>query len=314
MAYDELSLKSNKIESYLEAPCRIKHLVNTYNTNLTVSLTGLFGRNEGLNDESNTSKCVDWTTASLANLSDHLKCMKRMKGFRLELLEFSHLAHTNNITIISTLLADLPRSLSSLTLDCYNDYPITHRQSMEAECPSLLPLNKDRFPSLRHLRLRNRFICPKIFNTICSSGESQLETLIINISLKVEQSSPPMNKVFCSEECHSKPLSQLVVLGPGGAALTNSYQLPDAWDWYLATRLTNAAEVKLYQMKRIKALRILRQRYPSEDFISYDVLSGRSVILPEIVNWEDADCHNDGETDPDFEISSENSFSDDDSE
>ena len=314
MAYEELSLKSNKIEKYLEAPERIRHLVKAYNTNLTVSLTGLFERNEALNDGFNTSECVDRTMASLAYLGFHLKCMKRMKGFRLEFLEFFHQAHANNIPMISTLLADLPRSLSKLTFDCYNDYPITQRQSIEAECPSFLLLNKDRVPSLRHLRLRNRFICPKIFDTICSSGESQLETLIINISLKVEQSSPPMNKVFFSKECHGEPLGQLHVPGTGGAIIAqNSYQSLNPGGGHgsgdLGTRLSDAANAILPQLTRIKALRILRHKHPSDDVISYDVLSGRSVILPKIANWEDADCHNDGETDPDCEERSKNSFS-----
>ena len=295
--------------------------MNAYNTSLTVSLTGLFERNEGLNDGFNTSICVDRTMASLADLSIHLKCMKRMKGFRLEFLEFCRQAHANNITMISTLLADLPRSLSRLTFDCYNDYQ--KRQSMEAECPSFLLLSKDRVPSLRHLRLRNRFICPKIFDTICSSGESQLETLIINISLKVEQSSPPMNKVFFSKECHPEPRGQLHVPGTGGAILTqNSYQSLNPGGWHgsgdLGARLSNAANTVLPQLKRIKALRILRHKHPSDDVISYDVLSGRSVILPTNANWEDADCQDYGETDPDCEerseISSSSSYSDDDSE
>ena len=314
MAYEQLSLKANKIESYLEAPDRIKHLVNAYNTDLTVNLTGLFERNESLNDESNTSKCVDRTMAILAHLSIHLKCMKRTRGFRLQFLEFFHQSHTNNIVMISTLLADLPRNLSRLTFDCYNDYPLTQRQSMKVECPSFLLLSKDRVPSLRHLRLRNRFICPKIFDTICSSGESQLETLIINISLKVEQSSPPMNKVFFSKECHPDPLGQLHVPGTGGATMAqNSYQSLNPGFWHgsgdLGTRLSNAANAILPRLKRMKVLRILRHKHPSDDVISYDVLSDRSVILPKNADWEDADCHNEGETDPDCEERSENSFS-----
>ena len=291
MAYGELSLKSNKIELYLEAPERIKRLVNAYNTDLTVDLTGLFERNESLNDEFNTSKCVDRTMTILAHLSIHLKCMKRMRGFRLQFLEFFHQSHTNNMTMISTLLADLPRNLSRLTFDCCNDYPMTQRQSM---CPSFLLLNKDRVPSLRHLRLRNRFICPRIFDTICSSGESQLETLIINTSLKVEQSSPPMNRIFFTKECHPDLRGQLHVPGTGGD---------------LGTRLSNAANAILPRLKRIKVLRILRHKHPSDDVLSYDVLSDRSVILPKNADWEDADCHDEGETDPDCEERSENSFS-----
>ena len=305
------------IELYLEAPCRIKHLVIAYNTKLTVSLTGLFERNEGLNDNSNTSECVNRTMTSLASLLSHLKCMKRMKEFRLEFLEFLgffHQAHAFKITIIPTLLADLPKSLSRLTIDCYNDYPGSHRQWMEAECPSRLLLNQDRIPSLRHLRLRNRFMCPKIFNTLCSSGESQLETLIINISLRVEQSSPPINKVFFSKECHPGRPRQLPVPGTGGAIITqNDYQFLETGGWHssgsLATRLSCAANVALPKLKRIKALRIVRHKHPSDEVISHDVLSGRTVILPEGANWEDADCHNDGVPDPDCEEPSEYSFS-----
>lgn len=314
VAYEELSLKSNKIESYLEAPDRIKHLVNAYNTDLTVDLTGLFERNEILNDGFNTSKCVDRTMTILAHLSIHLKCMKRMRGFRLKFLEFFHQSHTNNMTMISTLLADLPRNLSRLTFDCCNDYPTTERQSIQSMCPSFLLLNKDRVPSLRHLRLRNRFICPRLFDTICSSGESQLETLIINTSLKVEQSSPPMNKVFFSKECHPDLQGQLHVFGTGGAMIPqNSYQFqgPSGWNGSgdLGTRLSNAANAILPRLKLIKVLRILRHKHPSDDVISYDVLSDRSVILPKNADWEDADCHNEGEPDSDWEEPSDNSFS-----
>ena len=308
MAYEQLSLKSSKIESFLEAPDRIKHLVNAHNTDLSVDLTGLFERNESLLVEFNTSKCVDRTMAILAHLSSHLKCMKRMRGFRLQFLEFFSQSHTNNITMISTLLADLPRNLSRLTFDCCNDFRMTQRQSM---CPSLLLLNKDRVPSLRHLRLRNRFICPRIFDTLCSSGESQLKTLIINTSLRVEQSCPPMNKVFFTKECLHE---QIYVPGTGGTMIPQeSYRFlgPSGRNGSgdLGTRLSNAANAILPRLKRIKVLRILRHKHPSDDVISYDVLSDRSVILPKHANWEDADCHNEGEPDPACEERSENSFS-----
>lgn len=298
VAYEELSLTLDKIEKYLEAPERIKHLVKANNTNLTVSLTGLFERNEALNDGFITSESVDRTMESLTSLAFHLKFMNRTNAFRLQLFVFLHQAHANEAgpipTIISTLLEDLPRSLSRLTLDCYNDYHVTQGQPIEVECPAFLLSNKDFVPSLRHLRLRSRFICPKIFDTICSSGESQLETLIINISLKVEQSPPPINKVFFSKECHGE------YLGHGSGDLR--------------TKLSDTANAKLPQLTRIKALRILRHKHPSDDVISYDVLSARTVVLPKNANWEDADCHNDGETDPDCEERSENSFSSSDSD
>ena len=298
MAYGELSLTLNKIEKYLEAPESVKHLVKANNTDLTVSLTGLFERNEALNDGFITSQYADQTTETLASFAFQLKCMNRLNAFRLQLFAFLHHAHANKAgplpTIISTLLEDLPRSLSRLTFDCYSDYLETQGQPMEAECPSFLLLNMDFVPSLRHLRLRSRFICPKIFDTICSSGESQLETLIINISLRVEQSTPPINKVFFSKECHGEHVGH----GSGD----------------LRTKLSDAANAKLPQLTRIKALRILRHKHPSDDVISYDVLSDRTVVLPENANWEDADCQNDGETDPDCEDRSEDSFPSSDSD
>lgn len=298
MAYEELSLTLDNIEKYLEAPGRIKHLVKANNKILTVSLTGLSERNEALNDGFITSECVDRTMESLASLAPHLKCMNRMNAFRLQLfmrLDQAHASQAGFIPmIISTLLEDLPKSLSRLTLDCYSDYLVNQGQPREAECPSFLLLNKDFVPSLRHLRLRSRFICPKIFDTICPSGESQLETLIINNSLKVEQSSPPINKVFFSKECHGE------YLGHGSGDL--------------GTKLSDTARAKLPQFTRIKALRILRHKIPSDDVISYNVLSDRTVILLKNANWEDLDCHNDGETDPDCEERSENSFSSSDSD
>ena len=295
MAYKELCLTSNKIEKYLEAPERIKHLLKANNTALTVRIAGLFGseENEALNDGFITRECADRTVESLACLAHHLKGMNRMDTFRLQLFAFLYQVHVDKAgpipTIISTLLADMPRSLIRLTLDCYSEYPITIHQLRGAECPSSFPLNKEFLPSLRHLRLRNRFICPEIFKTICSSGESQLETLIVNLSLKVEQSSPPMNTMFFSKQCHGKSLGH----GSGD----------------LRTSLSNTAIAMLPQLTHIKALRILQHKLPSDDVISYDVLTGRTFLLPKLANWEEADCQNDGEPDPDCEERSENSFS-----
>lgn len=214
-----------------------------------MSLTGPFEGNETLDDGFIISNCVDRTIENLAYLSFHLKCVNRMKAFRLQLFMFSHQAHANRAgplpMIISALLKNLPRKLSRLTIDCC-DYLVPQSRQAEAECPSSLLLKKDPVPSLRHLRLRSRFICPKIFTIICSSGESELETLIINISLRVEQSSPPMNKVFFSEECYEGNLH-----GSGD----------------LRTKLSHAANAKLPRLTRIKALRVLRHKHASDDVI-----------------------------------------------
>ena len=298
MAYEELSLTFNKIEKYLEAPKSIKHLVKASNTNLTVSLTGHFETKEALNDGSITPQCVDRTMETLASLASHLKHMHRINAFRLRLFIFLDQLPSENAglipMIISTLLEDLPRSLSRLTIDCFSGYRVSQDQTTEAECPSSLLLNKGFIPSLRHLHLRSRFICPKIFDTFCSYADSQLESLIVNTSLKVEQSFPPMNKVFFSKQCH------------------RGYSWHGSGDLY--TNLRDEANAKLPQLTRIKVLRILRHRHPSDDVLSYDVLSGRTVILPTHSSWEDADCHDDGEADPDCEERSENSLSSSDSD
>lgn len=270
--------------------------MKTSNTNLTVSLTGNF---EG---EVFAPECVDRTMETLASLASQLKRMHRMNGFTLRIFIFLNMVPAYDAGLmpmmISSLLEDLPRSLSRLTIDCYNGYPMSQGQTIEAECPSSLLLNKVFVPSLRHLRFRSRFICPKIFDPFCSSAESQLESLIINTSQRVEQSWPPMDKVFFSEECHGDYIGR----GSGD----------------LCTKLKDAANAKLPQLTRIKVLRILRHKHPSDDVLSYDVLSDRTVILPENADWEDAECHNAGEADPDCEERSENSFSssnsDDDSE
>ena len=299
MAYKELCLTSNKIEKYLEAPERVKHLLKANNTALTVRIAGLYEteEQEALSDRFISPERADRTVESLACLAHHLKGMNRMDTFRLQLYAFRHRLHVEKAgpipTIISTLLAHMPRSLSRLTLDCHSKYPTTVQQSRGAECPSSFPLNKQSLPCLRHLRLRNRFICPEIFKTICS-GESQLETLIINLSVRVEQWSPPMNTIFFSTQCHGKPVGH----GSGD----------------LRTSLSNTAIAILPQLTRIKALKILQHKLPSDDVISYDVLTGRTVLLPELANWEEADCQNDGEPDPDCEERSENSFPSSDSE
>lgn len=298
MACEELSLTFNEIEKYLEAPKSIKDLVKASNTNLTVSLTGHFERKEASNDGSIIPECVDRTMETLASFALHLKRMHRINAFRLRLFIFLDQVLANNAgpiaMIISTLLEDLPRSLSRLTIDCYSSYILSQGQITATECPSSLLLNRDFIPSLRHLRLRSRFMCPKIFDPFCSYAESQLESLIINTSLKVEQTSPPMNKVFFSKECHKEHF------------------------WHssgdLCTKLREAAKAKSSELTRIKVLRILRHNHPSDDVLSYDVLSDQTVRLPKNANWEDAHCQDDGEADPGCEERSENSFSSSDSE
>ena len=264
---------------------------------MTVSLTGNF------KGEIFAPECKYRTMETLASLATQLKRMHRMNGFTLRIFVFLDMIPASYDTglmpvIISSLLVYLPRSLSRLTIDCYNGYPMSQGQTKEAECPSSLLLNKGFVPSLRHLRFRSRFICPKIFDPFCSSAESQLESLIINTSLRVEQSCPPMKKMFFPKQCHGE------YIGGGRGDL--------------CTKLKDAAKAKLPQLTRIKVLRILRHKHPSDDVLSYDVLSDRTVILPENADWEDADCHNAGEADPDCEERSENSFpspdSDDDSE
>lgn len=298
MAYEELSLTFNKVGKYLEAPESIKHLVKASNTNLTVELTGHFERMEVLNDGPISAECVFRVLETLGSLAYHLKGMHRIKAFRFRLhmsLDQKNVNATGLIPImISTLLEELPRSLSRLTIDCYSDDRVFQNYTAAVGCPVSLLLDKNVIPSLRHLRLRSRFICPKIFDPFCSSAESQLKSFIINTSLKVERSSPPMNKVFFSKQCHRE------YSGDGSGEL--------------CTKLRDAAIAKLPQLPRIKVLRLLRHKHPSDDVLSYDVLSDRSVILPENANWEDADCHDDGEADPDCEERSENSFSSSDSD
>lgn len=298
MVYEELSLTFNKIQKYVEAPKSIKHLVKVNNKRLTVSLVGHFETREIFNDGFITPQCVDRTMETLTSLASYLKHMHRIHAFRIRVVILLDQLLSENAglipMIISTLLENLPKNLSRLTIDCYSGYRVSEGQTTETECPSSLLLNKGFIPSLRHLRLRSRFICPKIFDPFCSSAESQLESLIVNTSLKVDQSFPSMNKVFFSKQCHRE------------------YSWHSSEDLY--TELKNAANAKIPQSTRIKVLRILRHKHPSDDVLSYDVLSDRTVILPKDANWEDAECHDDGETDPDCEERSENSFSSSDSD
>lgn len=293
MAYGELSLTSTKIEKYLKAPESVRQLVQASNSKLSVRLSEYSEKEEALIHKSIAPECVDQTMEILASFASHLQRMHRMKVFRLQLFILLDQIHTNNTglipMIISTLLEDLPRSLARLTIDCYSGYRVSQGRPVESECLSSLLLDKSFIPSLRHLCLRSRFICPRIFDPFCSSAESRLESLIINTSLRVERSSPPMNKVFFSKQCHGEHV------GDGSGEL--------------CTKLKDAAKAKLPQLARIKVIRLLRHKHPSDDVLSYDVLSDRTVILPENANWEDAHCHDDGKADPDCEELSENSFS-----
>ena len=308
IAYEDLDLTIKTIDRYLEASISSHSLVETSIRGLVikaseadenrreVSTTDIANEHETLSVtdfSQNIPSRDEWyvrVKESLTRFASQLRHMPRIESFSLVLFVCSEPSSAQDsiyFTSISTLLFNLPTTLSSLTIDIGGtpSSPTPERQEGRNHLCSLL-LNKGFMPFLRHLRIRTRNICPKIFQSIYSDQHSQLESLIINLSL-MREDLPRMSKVFYAHFC----------LG---------FQ-PDGKDLY--SHLVDAANEIVPRLPCLKTLKIIRHKYPSEDLASFDVLSDRDVILPPSVDWKAVDCVDDGQTDPDCTERSDDSFS-----
>ena len=82
---------------------------------------------------------------------------------------------------------------------------------------------------------------------------------------------------------------------------------PNGKDLY--SYLVEAAKACVQRLPCLKMLRIICHKYSSGNIALFDVLSDRHVILLSNVNWEDVDCVDDGQSDPDCTDRSDDSFS-----
>ena len=282
MAYEDLTVTIKTLDRYLDASKHIKSFVETNIRDLTVKATE---SDRSFYSASGRIKCCAHMKESLTRFALKLMHMPRIKAFRLVLFvcfEVYEVRDSHYFTSMSTLLSGLPATLSSLTIDNGGrpSSPTPGRQVERNHFCSLL-LNKSFMPSLRHLRIRARNICPEIFQPICSDHHSQLESLIINLSLVREDSQ--FSKIFYAHYCLA-------------------FQ-SDGKDLY--SRIVEAAKTCIPRLSRLTMLRIMCHKFPSGDLASFDVLSDQHFIHPSNLDWS-VDY---GELDPHYDERSDDSFS-----
>jgi hypothetical protein len=128
-------------------------------------------------------------------------------------------------------------------------------------------------PSLRHLRLRMRIICPQVLKMNSSNEHPLLETMVLNLSLHVEGVNVTDQAQYCAGYGSRKAglyLDMLVM-----------------------------AEHAVLEFQALKTLRILHPRFPSLKIGSDDAVLKRRAVLPENVPWNDVDWDDEGFTDND---------------
>lgn len=307
MAYENLSLAAVGMERYLKASGNIQYHVHANIRKLTMDVAETLEILSPLHVQDSDrdphttiddSWCDRMQKSLVCFARSHLKRMTRID--RLKLRISVHLSSEYaqgrllNSSIMEVLACMPQNNISRLTLDYGGDpLPLMGTPEQVTGCHCYHLLAKHFPPSVRHVRVRGRRLCPEFLEYICSHDDPQVESLIINLSVRVQQTTPqPMDKIFFSHSCHW------------------SYDGEDQ-----RTHLIDGARSQIPQLPRIKVLRILQHTHVlGEDVTSYDVLSDKSVILPLGADWEDPSSADGGEPDPAYEECSNNSFSKPDSD
>jgi hypothetical protein len=219
VAFEDLALTIDMLQRFLAAPDRAYALVmasikylsiedRNFDDEHDVEITDEMGAQGGGQGwealawrEQRTVKIYE----SLVDFAAHLPQMAELKSFRLEMLmkpTASKWLEDLWIKSAVTLISSFPKSLTSVMID---NPGVPSRFSLESNdachiCPLLFA--KDLLPSLRHLRIRTRSICPKIFDLNNSDQRLPLETLVINLSLREMEMCSAHHARCCTE---SKP-------------------------------------------------------------------------------------------------------------
>lgn len=313
VAYEELVLSIKTIDRYLEIPESVQHSVQTSIKSLTLivtetyletpMITGRLSEDEIRSllvvsqDVGSAQEWWDHRKESLHRIAPQLKQMSRMTSFNLinyVYLELSLVQDSVYLVPILSLLSNMPESLFSLTVD--NCGTPSSRPPGPQECNHMCPslLSKSFTPHLRHLCIRSRNICPEILEVISSGSYNGLKSLIISLTLRPEE-LPWMSKVSYSHFClgfHEKSTD-------------------------LNSSLVDAAKAVLPRLPRLKTLKIVRQRFPAEDLLSFDVIHNHQITVSLGIDWKAIDHLNvdhlnaddDGYSSESSEWSQDSSFS-----
>lgn len=210
----------------------------------------------------------------LTSFAEHLPQMAGLRSFRVKVpigsLTSERLDGLRCAATVS-LISHFPRTLTSLTIDTPGGPSRFKPQIAQSNhvCPLLL--NKDILPSLRHLAIRSHNICPDLCVVDDSRLQTQLQTLIVNLSMAEGGFYAAVNARYCEEDKYK------------GKSIYSHMK-----------ELAKAAAVRLPLITIMRVL-CINPKSPGCLEICYNALSGREVLLPinvpwDDVNWNDADA------------------------
>lgn len=212
----------------------------------------------------------------LTSFAEHLPQMAGLHSFRVKIpigsLTSERLDNLRCTAVVS-LISYLPNTLTSLTIDTPGGPSRFKPQMAQSNhiCPLLL--DKEILPSLRHLAIRCHNICPDLCAVDDSRLQTQLQTLIVNLSMAEGGFYAAVNARFCEEDKYAGKL--------------------------IYPHMKELAKASAVRFPAITAMRLLciNPKSPGCLEICYNVLSEREVLLPDDVLWDDVDW-DDADADP----------------
>lgn len=207
---------------------------------------------------------------NLTAFAGYFPQMPQMHTFKLQIAMNYPMSNDSGELWSKTLqkvVSALPQTLTSLTIDNPGE-PRRSRFWGDGQTHHLLchlNLGKDVLPLLQHLRVRVRTICPELFTKVDCPQHPHLKSIVLGLTL-------PMVR-----------LRQLRRL-----AYSCSKTAPTIEPGSLQHQIIDAAKAAAINLPSLSTLRILHHSFPCTDLISTSILSGRNVLLPENVAWDDA--------------------------
>jgi hypothetical protein len=294
VAFEEIELSTDSLQRFLAAPRRSQLRVLETVKKLTVEDDGYYDYSARIHAATDSDYSVrefetenfhqhaqteSWrmtalmgnsefldlqTCGSLVSFTGYLRHMVELKTFRFKVSMKSPVNEwidQLHAPIIVSVFNALPKSITSLTIDNPWERSGFRRRPDDYHQICCQVLSQDFLPSLRHLCLRLRSICPRVFEMNDHAAHPYLETLTVNLSLKdpVHQSEAEQSE--CCEEF-------------GTIERT------------LFPELLDAAKNTVIRLPAIRTFRILRHVYPILRLTSYDILANKQALLPENARWD----------------------------
>ena len=213
-----------------------------------------------------------WWTINMCSLltsfAEQLPQMADLHSFRVKIpigsLTSERLDSLRSTAIVS-LISCFPKTLTSLTIDTPGGPSRFKPQMAQSNhiCPLLL--DKEMLPSLRHLAIRSHNICPELCAVDDFRLQTQLQTLIINLSMAEGGFYAAVNARYCEEDKYKGKL--------------------------IYPHMKELAKAAVVRFPAITTMRLLciNPNTPGSLEICYNVLSEREIILPLDVSWDDLD-------------------------